>query len=114
MLEVGVRCGVCGGDVHFNTCAAEGHDWALSSDCRGCGLHTDVKSGCLDCAALREERTALGQIRQTHHYGFRSGEWADLLATVESYGRDCYLVKFADGVTDWWPTEDEHAGYEFR
>jgi hypothetical protein len=52
-------------------------------------------------------------IRGTHPYMFRSGEWARLLTTVESHGRDCYLVEFPDGATDWWPVGDEEAGYEF-
>jgi deferrochelatase/peroxidase EfeB len=53
-------------------------------------------------------------VRQTHPYGFRSGEWARILTTVESYGRQCWFVQFEDGVTDWWPIEDAGAGYEVR
>jgi hypothetical protein len=51
-------------------------------------------------------------VRQTHPYGYRSGEWAEVLTTVESYGRPCWLVEFSDGEHDWWPIEDPDAGYE--
>lgn len=53
-------------------------------------------------------------IRATHPYGFRSGEWAKILTTVESRGRDCWLVQFDDGVTDWWIKDDPDYGYEYR
>lgn len=56
----------------------------------------------------------MSEIRQTHPYGFRSGQWAKLLTSVEARGRDCWLVEFEDGVTDWWPKDDPQAGYEFR
>lgn len=56
----------------------------------------------------------LREVRQTHPYGFRSGEWARVLTTIESYGRPCWLVEFGDGVQDWWPIEDADAGYEVR
>lgn len=56
----------------------------------------------------------LCEVRQTHPYGFRSGEWARVLTTVESYGRPCWLVEFPDGQQDWWPITDPDAGYEVR
>lgn len=55
-------------------------------------------------------------IRQTHPYGFRCGQWAILRCTVPAasdLGRECYLVEFADSVTDFWVTGDPAAGYEF-
>ncbi len=54
-------------------------------------------------------------IRGTHPYVFRSGQWARLVGTVDDpeTGRRCYSVMFADGATDWWPVEDDAAGYEF-
>ena len=55
------------------------------------------------------------EIRATHHYGFRSGQWARILSTVPApNGRDCYLVQFPDGVTDWWLVNDPSDPYEFR
>jgi hypothetical protein len=53
-------------------------------------------------------------VRQTHPYGFRSGEWGEILTTVDSYDRECYVVRFSDGALDWWPVDDGTAGYEFR
>jgi hypothetical protein len=55
---------------------------------------------------------AVREVRQTHPYGYRSGEWAKVLTIVESHGRDCWLVLFEDGNTDWWPITDDVAGYE--
>ena len=55
-------------------------------------------------------------IRGTHPYHFRSGEWARLLTVVEAPdpARDCYVVQFGDGVTDFWVVEDDAARYELR
>jgi hypothetical protein len=54
-------------------------------------------------------------IRGTHHACFRSGEWAEILTTApDPEGRDCYVVRFPDGKTDWWIVEDALAGYEFK
>lgn len=52
-------------------------------------------------------------IRHTHPYGFRSGTWAILRTRVELQGRECYLVEFADGVTDFWAVSDPAEPYEF-
>lgn len=49
-----------------------------------------------------------------HPYAFRSGEWARVLTTVPSRGRECWLVRFPDGKVDWWPIEDPLADYEVR
>jgi hypothetical protein len=56
----------------------------------------------------------LCEVRQTHPYGFRSGEWAHVLTTVTSRGRPCWLVQFPDGATDFWVIADADAGYEVR
>lgn len=54
-------------------------------------------------------------IRGTHPYVFRSGQWAELIGTMDDpeSGRRQYAVKFPDGATDWWPVNDKAAGYEF-
>ena len=59
---------------------------------------------------------AVKQIRGTHPYIFRSGQWGELVGTVDDPegGRRNYAVKFPDGATDWWPVDDTAAGYEFR
>lgn len=55
------------------------------------------------------------QVRATNPYAYRSGEWADLInITDHANGRRCYLVRFPDGASDFWPVDDEDAGYEFR
>jgi hypothetical protein len=55
------------------------------------------------------------QIRTMHRYGFRSGEWADLLTTAPAPDKsDCYVVRFEDGVTDYWVVNDPAGQYEFR
>jgi hypothetical protein len=61
------------------------------------------------------EPVAGQRIRGTHPYVFRSGQWAELVGTQDDpeSGRRCYAVKFPDGEVDWWPVEDEAAGYEF-
>ena len=55
------------------------------------------------------------QIRTMHRYGFRSGEWADLLTVAPAPDkRGCYVVRFKDGVTDFWVVNDSDGQYEFR
>jgi hypothetical protein len=54
------------------------------------------------------------EVRHTHPFAFRSGQWAQILTTVESYGRPCWLVQFPDGVTDWWVIDDPDADYELH
>lgn len=54
------------------------------------------------------------KIRSLHPYSFRSGEWAKLVCVVPGEDRDCYLVEFPDGVTDFWPVVDPANTYEFR
>lgn len=53
-------------------------------------------------------------IRATHHYGFRSGEWANLVGVEWANDRPCYRVVFPDGWTDSWPVHDPSDPYEFR
>lgn len=53
------------------------------------------------------------KIRATHPYAYRSGQWATVLTTVPGPTRDCYIVEFPDGATDWWVVGDPDAGYEF-
>jgi len=62
------------------------------------------------------ERTTTRQIRTTHPFGYRSGEWAALVKPVHhsQTDRGCYLVRFEDGASDWWVIDDPSAGYEFR
>lgn len=52
-------------------------------------------------------------IRTRHPDGFRSGQWAALKCTVPSADRDCHLVEFPDGVTDFWAADDPDGQYEF-
>jgi hypothetical protein len=52
-------------------------------------------------------------IRTMHPYGFRSGQWATLLGERVCRNRRCYVVRFGDGVTDFWPVADKAAMYEF-
>lgn len=55
------------------------------------------------------------QVRTMHRYGFRSGEWATLLTTAPAPDKsDCYVVRFEDGVTDYWVVNDPDGFYEFR
>ena len=56
------------------------------------------------------------EIRTMNPYGFRSEEWANLLAEMNhpKLNNPCYLVEFSDGVRDYWPVLDATAGYEFR
>jgi hypothetical protein len=54
------------------------------------------------------------EIRATHPYGFRSGQWA-WLARVEWFaGRACFFVQFPDLAVDHWPIQDPADPYEFR
>jgi hypothetical protein len=57
------------------------------------------------------ERT---QIRGTHPYSYRSGTWATYLGIERHKHRECYHVRFPDGIEDWWYVDDTSAGYEFQ
>jgi hypothetical protein len=52
-------------------------------------------------------------IRTMHPYGYRSGEWATLAGQVQVKGRDCYVVRFDDGASDFWVIGDPDGQYEF-
>ena len=58
-------------------------------------------------------------IRAMHPYAFRSGEWARIRGTAMLPVREgepdraCYLVRFSDGVDDFWPVDDVDYQYEF-
>jgi hypothetical protein len=54
------------------------------------------------------------QIKGTHPYTFRTGEWAVIRSVVPGSDRNCYLVEFEDGATDFWPVDDSVEPYEFR
>lgn len=61
---------------------------------------------------MRESTTL---IRTNHPWGFRSGQWAELLTTApDPEGRDCYVVRFSDGATDFWVVNDGDGRYEIR
>jgi hypothetical protein len=65
-------------------------------------------SGPDECAAATKH-----QIRTTHRYGYRCGEWADLLTVAPAPDkRDCYVVRFEDGATDYWVVNDIDGRYE--
>ena len=53
-------------------------------------------------------------IRALNPAAFRSGEWAEVYGMAWSNGRPCFLVRFVDQATDYWPIYDPAAGYEFR
>lgn len=53
-------------------------------------------------------------IRATHPYGFRSGEWAEIREVVWENNRPCFSVRFVDGAMDTWPIYDPADPYEFR
>lgn len=54
------------------------------------------------------------QIRATHPYGFRNGEWAKIQGVVWENNRACYQVVFPDGNADLWPVYDPSDPYGFR
>lgn len=53
------------------------------------------------------------RIRHTHPFGYRCGEWATLVSRLPVRGRDCYLVRFDDGASDFWVAGDPDEPYEF-
>ena len=54
------------------------------------------------------------QIRATHPYAFRSGQWGSIVMMAPLSERECWLITWPEGDTDFWPTTDPDAGYEFR
>ena len=54
-------------------------------------------------------------IRQTHHNGYRSGQWAHLFSIQHNQdGKDIWVVEFDDGAMDSWPSWDKAAGYQVK
>lgn len=54
------------------------------------------------------------EIRCTHPYGYRVGQWAMCWGILKREDRDCYFVRFPDGETDLWVVSDPSEPYEFR
>lgn len=54
---------------------------------------------------------------QSHRYSFRSGEPAMITGVrwveVNGVGRACFVIRYADEVTDFVPVDDRDAGYKF-
>lgn len=54
-------------------------------------------------------------VRTMHPYGYRSGQWAELLTIApDPEGRDCLVVRFPDMATDYWVLDDPDGRYEFE
>ena len=86
-------------------------------DCyRRVTVHGEPLGALLDAnpvpSGIHEIRNA--QIRTMHQYGYRCGEWATLVSRLHVRGRECYLVRFDDGSSDFWVTDDPAGLYEFR
>ena len=63
---------------------------------------------------------ALACIRTTAPWGFRSGDWAEIVGVrmvLPEDGRTgyrpCFVIRFQDGVEDFYVINDEDAHYEF-
>lgn len=61
------------------------------------------------------------KIRTNHHYGFRSGEWAEIAGCIFYNQRACYVVVFPIDESsrnlpriDLWMVEDPDGRYEFE
>lgn len=52
------------------------------------------------------------EIRSSHPYAYRSGEWALIIGT--DYECGCYQLKWPNGDTDDWAIIDPVANYQFR
>lgn len=71
---------------------------------------------------LAAEPKTFREIRATHPWALRAGEWARLGATAWFPGfpegdRLMYVVRFPDGLTDFWPVHPVNGvdkQYEFR
>lgn len=64
---------------------------------------------------MASEGRTLSAVRTMHPYGFRSGQWASLVAQdTREDGRPTWLVAFPDGVTDVWVADDPNGEYEVR
>ncbi|QYB00316.1 hypothetical protein I1A62_04595 (plasmid) [Rhodococcus sp. USK10] len=57
----------------------------------------------------------IGQfVRRSNNYGFRTGQWAQIVMTIRSGGRDCWLVIYYDGETDVIPVDNPEDRYTFH
>jgi hypothetical protein len=55
------------------------------------------------------------KIRATHPYGFRCGQWAELIGVCYIEERPCFIVFFPDvHVYDSWVVYDPSDPYEFK
>lgn len=63
--------------------------------------------------ASQPDHTRFRHIRHMHPAGYRSGEWAVLVTVLQVRDRDCYLVRFDDGASDFWVVDDPDGRYEF-
>nr|WP_271209246.1 hypothetical protein [Rhodococcus wratislaviensis]GLK33740.1 hypothetical protein GCM10017611_05820 [Rhodococcus wratislaviensis] len=60
-------------------------------------------------------RNRLGDfVRRSNKHGYRTGQWAQIVMTVPSDGRDSWLVIYQDGETDVIPIDNHTHRYEFR
>lgn len=53
-------------------------------------------------------------IRATSPYGFRNGQWAEIVGIVWRNDRPCYQVRFVDDFMDVWVVNDPSDPYEFK
>ncbi|QIX53654.1 hypothetical protein [Rhodococcus sp. DMU1] len=63
-------------------------------------------------ARLTRNRTG-DFIRRNNKHGYRTGQWAQIIMTVPSGNRDCWLVIYQDGETDVIPIDHHTGRYEF-
>jgi hypothetical protein len=57
----------------------------------------------------------IGQfVRRNSIHGYRTGQWAQIVMTIRSHGRDCWLVIYHDGETDVIPVDNPEDRYTFR
>ena len=65
-------------------------------------------------------KVSLLRIRGVHPYSFRSGEWATVVGVAKCSdnrfpeGRQCYKVRFDDGVIDYWLISEISKSYETK
>lgn len=52
-------------------------------------------------------------VRRRGAHGYRTGHWAQIVMTVPSRDRECWLVVYQDGETDVLPITEHTGTYEF-
>jgi hypothetical protein len=52
-------------------------------------------------------------VRRSNKHGYRTGQWAQIVMTVPSRNRDCWLVIYQDGETDVIPIDNHTDQYVF-